>query len=89
MLDPPDAGPDPTAGASRLATGARGMLQCATGAARVVPLLHWLPYAANPGTYTQWWLAETVGEDATDTKKECKVYLAAFTGITVDYLGIP
>ena len=34
------------------------------------------------------WLTETVGVDAAELAKECEVYLAAFTGTTVDYPGI-
>ena len=34
------------------------------------------------------WLTETVGVDAAELAKECEVYLAAFTGTTVEFTGI-
>ena len=62
MLDLPDARPGPTAGAG-------GAVQRAAGAARMVPFPPWLTYAPEPGTYTQWWLAETAGAGAADMEK--------------------
>ena len=51
-LDLPDAGPDPTSRAAGPVTGDGGTVQRTAGAARVVALPPWLPYAADPGTGT-------------------------------------
>ena len=63
-------------------------MQRTVGAAGVMPLPPWLPYADDPGTYSQWWLTETAGVDATEMEKEYEVYLSAFMGTIVDYQGI-
>ena len=68
-LDPPDIKRDPGVGAARPTAGAGGAVQRAAGAARVVPFPPWLPYAPDPGTYNQWWLAETAGAGAADLEK--------------------
>ena len=39
------------------------------GAAGVAPLPYRLPYVADLGKYTQWWLTDTVGLDAAELSK--------------------
>ena len=63
-------------------------VQHTAGAAGLAPLPSRLPYVADSGKYTQWWLTETVGLDAAELAKECEVYLIALTGTTADYPGI-
>ena len=87
-LDQPDDGPGPTAGDAGPAAGSGGAVKRAAGAAGVAPLPPRIPYAHDPGTYTQWWMAEMAVANTTDMSKECEVYLVAFTGTTVEYPGI-
>ena len=63
-------------------------VQHTAGAAGLAPLPSRLPYVADLGKYTQWWLTDTVGVDAAEVAKECEVYLVALTGTTADYPGI-
>jgi hypothetical protein len=44
-----------------------------------------LPYAPDPGMYTQLWFSESDCTSAVDMAAECETYLKAFTGTPVNY----
>ena len=87
-LDPTDARRDSGERSYGPTAGPGGAVQHTASAYMGVPLPPRLTYAPNPGRYTQWWLAWTKGAGAAKLGKECKEYLAAFLGTTVDYLGV-
>ena len=87
-MDPPDAGPGLTVRAAGTTAGSGGAVHRVVGTAGVVPHLPWIHYAPVLVTHNLWWLEEMAGVDATETEKECNVYLATFTGTNVSYPGI-
>jgi hypothetical protein len=89
-LDDPDLGTAPTTPVrtGRPASNETGSQQQAADEAGIVPPPPWLPYAPDPGTYTQLWLSESTGTSAADMATECEMYLDAFKGTPVDYNDI-
>jgi hypothetical protein len=59
--------------------------QQAANGAGAVPTPPRLPYAPDPGTYTQLWMSESAGTSAAELAKECEAYVDVFTGNPVDY----
>jgi hypothetical protein len=47
-----------------------------------------LPYAPDPGRYTQLWMSDSAGTSAAEMAAECKAYIEAFSGTPVDYNAI-
>jgi hypothetical protein len=90
VLDAPDQGADPTAPVVTIGTTPRdpGPPPQETDGAGPVPTPPRLPYAPDPGTYTQLWLSESAGTSAAEMAAEYETYLEAFSGIPVDYSTI-
>jgi hypothetical protein len=89
-LDAPDQDTGPRA---PLVTGGTapdttGTQQQAAEGAGAVPAPPRLPYAPDPGTYTQLWMSESAGTSAADMAAECETYLEAFGETPVDYNAI-
>jgi hypothetical protein len=91
ILDAPDlVGSDPpapvsTAGMAPMVPGTQQQTADGAGAAAAPP---WLPYAPNPGTYTQLWMSKSAGTSAAEMAAECEAYIETFSGTPVDYNAI-
>jgi hypothetical protein len=90
-LDTPDAAVNPQARAADTQDAAAGDETAAPGALEtmggVLPPPR-VPYAPDPGTYTQLWMAQTSTMTREETTEELSAYLDAYTGTAPDYPSI-
>jgi hypothetical protein len=89
QLDPPDNGTIPPANNATQATApAVAVDQAVDGAGAVIPAPPRLPYAPDPGSYTQLWMAQSAETSAEELRQEMENYVQLYTDPNPDYTAI-